>query len=136
MKIAINDRRKVFAIQEAFSKAFPYLKLEFLVKPHQVNGGHPGKFIKHNSITVGECRSLHKTGNLTITENMTVANLERRFADIYGLGVQVFRKSGKMWLETSVTGDWTLAEQNRQGEHLSGYFTGSTVKPDKDHAGS
>jgi hypothetical protein len=120
MKIAINDRRKVFAIQEAFSNAFPYLKLEFQAKPHQAEGGHSGKFIKHGSVTVGECRTVHKTGNITITESMTVADLEKRFADIYGLGVQVFRKSGKIWLETSITSDWTLSEQNKEGENLKG----------------
>jgi hypothetical protein len=33
--------------------------------------------------------------------------------------VQVFRKSGKVWLETTVTDGWTLEEQNLQGEALS-----------------
>ncbi len=134
MKIAINDHRKVFAIQEAFAKAFPYLKLEFLAKPHQAQGGHSGKFIRHNSITVGECRTQHKTGNITITENMTVADLEKRFADVYGLRVQVFRKSGKVWLETTVTSDWTLKDQNKQGESLNGYFASTAGKTDKDQA--
>ena len=50
---------------------------------------------------------------------MTVANLENDFDAIYGLAVHVFRKSGKVWLETTVTDNWTLEEQNRQGELLS-----------------
>jgi hypothetical protein len=32
---------------------------------------------------------------------------------------QVYRKSGKIWLETTVTDSWTLEEQNKQGESLS-----------------
>lgn len=51
-----------------------------------------------------------------ITPDMTVTDLEQSFNTIYGLGVQVFRKSGKIWLETTVTDGWTLEEQNRQGE--------------------
>jgi hypothetical protein len=133
MKIAINDRRKVFAIKESFAAAFPYLKLEFFAKPHQEGGKPSKKLVQHGSVTVGECRTVHDTGNITITENMTVADLEKRFVDIYGLGVQVFRKSGSVWLETSVTNDWTLREQNKQGENLSGYF--ASVKADKDHSG-
>jgi hypothetical protein len=35
--------------------------------------------------------------------------------------VQVFRQSGRVWLETTRTDDWTLAEQNKQGEELSKY---------------
>lgn len=119
MKITINDNRKIFAIQEEFSKLFPYLKLEVFSKPHTLGGGSSKKLIKHNSKTLGECRTIHNKGKITITPNMTVADLEQNFGDIYGLGVQVFRKSGKVWLETTVTDGWTLNEQNSQGESLS-----------------
>ena len=119
MKIAINDHRKIFAIQEEFNTIFPYLKLEFFSKPHSPGGASPKKLVKHNSVTLGECRTVHHKGDLTIVPDMTVIDLEQNFGNVYGLGVQVFRKSGKSWLETSVTDNWTLAEQNKQGEDLS-----------------
>jgi hypothetical protein len=119
MKIAINDHRKIFAIQEEFNTIFPYLKLEFFSKPHALGGASPKKLVKHNSATLGECRTIHQKGDLTIVPDMTVVDLEQNFGNVYGLGVQVFRKSGKSWLETTVTDNWTLAEQNRQGEELS-----------------
>lgn len=75
--------------------------------------------VKHNSKTLGECRTIHAKGHLVINAAMTVNDLEQRFSDIYGLAVQVFRKSGRVWLETTVTDGWTLAEQNEQGEELS-----------------
>lgn len=119
MKITINDRRKIFAIQEEFNSVFPYLKLEFFSKP-QKSGGAPAKSImKHSSKTLGECRTIHTKGKITIIPTMTVADLEQSFSDVYGLGIQVLRKSGKAWLETTVTDGWTLEEQNRQGEALS-----------------
>jgi len=129
MKITINDKRKIFAIQEEFSQAYPYLKLEFFSKPHSVGGGSAKKFIKHNSKTLGECRTVHNKGRITITPEMTVADLEQRFSDIYGLGVQVFRKSGKVWLETTVTDSWTLETQNLQGEALSQTFQAISPQP-------
>lgn len=119
MKLIINDNRKIFAIQEEFNKHFPYLKLEFFSKPHKPGGATAKKFVKHNSKTLGECRTIHNTGTITITPNMTVSDLEQSFADVYGLGVQVFRQSGRVWLETTVTDKWTLEEQNSQGESLS-----------------
>lgn len=119
MKITINDKRKIFAIQEEFNNAFPFLKLEFFARPHTVGGGSAKKLIKHHSKTLGECRTVHNKGNMTITPQMTVAELEQRFSDAYGLGVQVFRKSGKIWLETTVTDSWTLEQQNNEGESLS-----------------
>ena len=132
MKITINDNRKIFAVQEAFSSTFPYLKLEFFAKGHKPGGPSPKKFIKHSSKTLGECRTIHNKGSITITGAMTVTELEQRFGDVYGLGVQVFRKSGNMWLETTVTDGWTLDEQNKQGESLSTYLAANKHVSDKD----
>ncbi len=119
MKITINDRRKIFAIQEEFNAVFPYLRLEFLSKPHTSGGASARNIMKHNSKALGECRTIHNKGEITITPNMTVADMEHSFSDVYGLGIQVLRRSGKAWLETTVTDGWTLEEQNRQGEALS-----------------
>ncbi len=119
MKIEINDHRKVFAIQEEFSKHYPFLKLEFFAKPHKPGGESSKKILKPGSKTIGECRTLHNSGTMTISPTMTVVDLEQRFADVYGLGVLIFRKSGNVWLETSVTDGWTLEDQNKQGEALS-----------------
>ncbi|MBL7919921.1 MAG: hypothetical protein JNJ40_06375 [Bacteroidia bacterium] len=119
MKININDNRKIFTIQEEFNTLFPYLKIEFFSKPHKVGGASAKKLIKHNSKTLGECRTIHNNGEITITPSLTVSDLEQRFQDVYGLNVQVFRKSGKVWLETTVTDGWSLDEQNKQGEALS-----------------
>jgi hypothetical protein len=119
MLVTINDRRKISAIQEEFNSAFPYLKIEFFSKPHKINGASSKKLVKHNGKTLGECRTLHNTGKIVIKETMTVNDLEQRFSDVYGLSVQVFRKSGRVWLETTVTDGWTLEEQNHQGEALS-----------------
>lgn len=122
MKITINDHRKIFAIQEEFSSLFPYLKIEFFSKPHTSGGESSKKLIRHNSKTIGECRTSHHSGSITITSGMTVSDLEQRFQDVYGLSVQVFRKSGKSWLETTVTDNWSLDQQNKQGEELSKPF--------------
>ncbi|MGZ4034862.1 MAG: hypothetical protein ACXVNN_01130 [Bacteroidia bacterium] len=119
MKIVINDRRKIFTIQEEFNTMFPYLKLEFFSKPDKPGATSAKKFMKHPGKTLGEYRTIRNKSGITITPLMTVEDLERRFDDIYGVGVKLFRKSGKAWLETSVTDEWTLEEQNRQGESLS-----------------
>jgi len=119
MKISIDDNRKIFDIQEEFSALFPYLKIDFFSSTHKSGCASAKKFIKHGSKTLNECRSIHKKGKITITPDMTVDELEQTFDAKYGLGVQIFRKSGKVWLETTVTDSWTLKEQNKQGEELS-----------------
>jgi hypothetical protein len=119
MKIQISDNRKIMAIQDEFNRMFPYLKLEFFSKPHKPGGQSPKNLIEHNSKTLAECRVIHKEGDLVITPTMTVIDLEQSFYNNYGLSAHVFRKSGRVWLETTVTDGWTLEEQNREGEALS-----------------
>jgi hypothetical protein len=119
MKITINDHRKIHAVQEEFSTLFPYLKLEFHGKPSKKGGSFSDKIIGHSSKTLGDCRLDHKKGTITLTPNMTVADLEAVFMDVYGLSVIIYRKSGKAWLETSRTDKWTLEQQNGLGKELS-----------------
>ena len=122
MKIQISDNKTIFSIQEEFHAAFPYLKLEFFSKLHKPGAVSAKQLIRPSDKKLGDCRSIHKKGLITIRPEMTVADLEQQFGRIYGLGVQVFRRSGKAWLETTVTDGWTLKEQNQQGEALSKPF--------------
>lgn len=119
MQIAINDQRRISGIQAEFNQVFPFLKLEFFSAPHVPGGFNPKTELCARHKTLGECRQTHTTGDLVITPSMTVSELEQIFRNSYGMGVQVFRKSGKVWLETTVTDGWTLQEQNRQGKELS-----------------
>ena len=50
-----------------------------------------------------------------VKEDMKVSDFEKMFHDKFGLNVQVFRKSGNLWMQTTSTDHWTLAEQNRKG---------------------
>ncbi|HSY75378.1 MAG TPA: hypothetical protein VK890_00900 [Bacteroidia bacterium] len=127
MKIIINDHRKIFAIQKAFSEMFPFLKLEFLAKPGKVGGASPKKMLISPSKTIGQCRVVHSKGTLTILAHMTVSDLEQSFNDTFGLSVRVFRKSGKVWLETSATDMWTLEKENEIGKEMDSETAESEV---------
>ncbi|MFT5165741.1 MAG: hypothetical protein ACI8P3_000970 [Saprospiraceae bacterium] len=111
----IKDSKLIRAIQKEFNDKFPFLKIEFYEKKHAMGEGSeralkidPGKII-------AEVRSKHNTGDLSINGHLKVKTLEKHFADDYGLNVQVFRKSGDLWLQTIATDEWTLSEQNEHG---------------------
>jgi hypothetical protein len=119
MEITINDQRKIFAVQKEFSDMFPFLKLEFYSKSNKGGGPHSQELIKHISKTILASRTIHSSGNITIYSQMTVGELEQGFRDVYGLSIQVFRKSGNEWLDTKETEDWTLEKQNEEGNKLN-----------------
>jgi hypothetical protein len=112
MKIEINDHRKIFEIQKEFSEMFPFLKVDFFGKPHTVKGASPKMTPVGPSKTIGECRSTHTKGILTITPHMTVNELENELRDNFGLSTTVFHKSGTNWLE--VSSDMYSLESNNE----------------------
>lgn len=120
MKILINDDRSIHDIQDEFHNHFPFLKIEFFSRPHRIGAGSAKRLMKSNGKSIRECRAVNKNGEIQIEPNMTVSDLEQKFAEMFGLSVQVFRKSANVWLETTVTDGWTLEEQNKQGEALAG----------------
>lgn len=118
-RITINDKRSIASIQQEFHELFPYLKLEFFSRLHEPGQPSHLKFLQQPGKLLGEIRRNLTNGEIVITPEMTVSDLEQSFGKVYGLGVQVFRKSGKSWLETILTDNWTLYNQNAQGEFLS-----------------
>jgi hypothetical protein len=112
----INDSKKLKDIQTEFHQKFSCLKLEFYEGEH-ISGQpmHANKQL-NPKLTIGEVRKVNKEGDLSIAGQMKVSTLEDRFWKDYGLNVQVFRRSGNLWLQTSTTDHWTLTEQNGKGE--------------------
>ena len=115
----ITDSKRLYQVQEEFSKKFPNLKIEFYSKEHETNMGSPQKEKIDASKTIGEVRTIHKEGDLSINGHQKVSTFEQEFHDKFGLNVQVFRKSGNIWLQTTTTDDWTLADQNERGQYQS-----------------
>jgi len=119
MKLIINDQQSIEQIRNSFNKEFPFLKLEFFSKRHESGQASSLQFLIRKDVTLRECRTVNHSGEIIISPDMKVSELEQLLWTDFGLGVQVFRKSGKVWLETILTDTWTLAEQNTEGELLS-----------------
>ena len=120
MLIKIDDNNTFSNIQQRFNSVFPFLKLEFFKKKLPFLGGLSIKQpITLLDKTLTESRTISKEGAIIISPEMTISELEKNFNEIYGLSTQVLRKSGNVWLVTTVTDKWTLEEQNRQGEIIT-----------------
>jgi hypothetical protein len=112
----MSKNKTVHDVQDAFSMEYPFLKLEFY-KP--VNGSFlpMKKHLPHS--TSLEAAGLKKGGEIEVYKEMTVEELEKCFQLLFGLNVQVSRKSGILWLETTMTDKWSLQKQNEHGRQIS-----------------
>jgi hypothetical protein len=116
MKTTIKDNKTLREIQVEFNHRFPFLRLEFVSK--KLKPGTDFRDKKNSNSALANFRKTQKEGEIAFDENMTVTDLESQFLDRYGLNAQVFRRSGKLWLETTATDKWTLGYQNEQGQEL------------------
>ena len=112
----ITDHKTLKEIKTEFSQKFPYLKLEFYKGKHEAGQPSPAILQLDENLTIGSIRKVHTEGDLRISANLKVNTLEERFWKQYALNVQVFRRSGNLWLQTTTTDNWTLTEQNGKGE--------------------
>ncbi len=111
----ITDSSLLRDLQADFNLQFPYLKIEFYQGQHQAHEASAPNSRIETDHSVAIARESHQDGEFNINEGMTVNEVENLFYDYYGLNVQVFRRSGNIWLQTTSTDDWTLEEQNKKG---------------------
>jgi hypothetical protein len=119
MLIQLTADKKLKAIQEEFSKTFPYLKIEFFRDKHQEGEGSLFNKKLDISSTLIEVTGVLREGAISIVPGQTVAELEQTFQENFGLPVQVFRNSNSIWLETTETDHLTLERQNEMGKEAS-----------------
>src|SRR5690242_12815270 len=101
MQRLINGERLISEVQHDFNSAYPFLKLEFFRNGQQNEIGYVAsqKISQDRKLSDSWIRK-KDVGCLDVNDSMTVLELENAFMDEFGLGVQVFRKSGNIWLET------------------------------------
>lgn len=114
--IKIDKPVKVSEIKKVFNNQFPFLKIEFFKKKHRALQGSLKKDVITDDFTITASNDVH---DIIISEDMLVSEFENQFEEKLKLSAQVFRKSGKSWLETTFTDSWTLKKQNDEGLELS-----------------
>lgn len=119
MEIIISADKKIREIQEEFNQQFPYLKIEFFKKSHGEGEASPLSDLIDSNKTIREISSYKENKPVKINSFAKVSTFEIFFLETYGLSVQIFRKSGKKWLQTTTTDHWTLIEQNEEGKNAS-----------------
>lgn len=112
MTLQLSPDRTMGEVQADFAAAFPSLKLAFFSKPHHAFKGSAAKFlVQEKDAPLSDLSPNMKTGYLNLEPNLTVWQVEKLLEDEFALHVQVFRKSGRTWLETSRTDGLTLEQQ-------------------------
>jgi hypothetical protein len=120
MRLLISGDRSIADVQRDFNNAYPFLKLEFFRNGVTRQSRYHANLKIGNNTRLKDSWFLKKdSGHLDLSDSMTVLQLEESFIDMFGLSVQVFRKSGNVWLETTMTDNWTLKQQSDHAKEIS-----------------
>ncbi len=114
--IKVDKPVQVSEIKKKFSEQFPFLKIEFFKKKHKIDQGSLKKDIITDDFVIS---ASEKDSAIMFSENTLVSELEKQFDEKFKLSAQIFRKSGRTWLETTYTDSWSLKKQNEEGLELS-----------------
>jgi len=118
MELRIENETSVNDIQKQFNVYYPFLHLQFY-RSMQLGNHHVQRIQKaHADLPIKQLASIYGPMKLSIARDKTVAQLLTDFKAI-GLIAQVSRKSGNLWVETSLTVDWTLDRQNKEAILIS-----------------
>jgi len=117
MKILLHFNRTVEEVKEEFNNSFPYLKIVFINKK-QDGGSSQIEEVDPDRCLI-EVSGILKEGDIDIKSTDTIKEVEQRFEKQYGLPVHIFRKQKGIWMDTNVTDDLTLHEQNTWGREAS-----------------
>lgn len=121
-EIHIEQDKTIEALQLEFNAIYPFLKIEFFKEPHVAGKGTAKNKMIENTMRLNQIQKINKAGKISFSRLMTVIDMEEIFLNKFGLFVQVFRKSGNVWLETSATDSWTLDQQNEEGKSLAEHW--------------
>jgi hypothetical protein len=129
MIVEINNETTIRDVQEVFSTAYPFLKLEFFDKPHSW-GEHcvnahcydPG----FKLFTIEKRAKAPKFIRLSPWEK--TGTLEEEFKDLFGLYAQVYRRFGNKWVQTAGTDDLSLSEQDEIGKKSVEHYMDSHIE--------
>lgn len=104
-----------------FATEFPLLQLRFYKKPHDHFEGSKSRDEVSHSLSLSELNPDLNGGEIILTKEMSVDELETILEDKFGLHAQVFRKSGDIWLQTSKTDSWSLERHTQSAQQSSDY---------------
>lgn len=121
MDIIFNEDTTLAEINKAFQGHFPFLKIQFYEsKIDPIKGIEvAGDPVKNYNMSVHDLLHGRIAEGLSMNGHLKVRSFENMWHEKAGIWIQVFRKSGNIWLQTTVTDEMTLSEINRLGEEMN-----------------
>jgi hypothetical protein len=119
MVLIVENHQSLLSFQDDFHIAFPFLRIDFFLLSTLANGVYQKDPLQNRSSIFADYRDSNHSGLISFGGEITVKGLSDLFRNEFGIGIVVYRCSGRLWLAANATNQWSLDQQNREGESLS-----------------
>lgn len=119
MKLFLHSDKTIKDLNREFALGYPYLRFRFFKKPHFQGEGSKLCDEVPQCTQLIDIMGVLREEMIEINPSNTVKDVEQLFQHHIGLPVQVFRKQGDVWIETTTTDYLTLEKQNEIGREAS-----------------
>ncbi len=116
LTLKIDESKSAGDFRNEFSSAFPFLKIELFRK--STNQAEKAGTKDITPLPANQQIAKDPVA-INIDGATTVADLKSLLLKKWGIITHVYRKSGTMWIETSLTDDWSLEKQNQEAEQMN-----------------
>jgi len=127
MLIELKPDMMLKDLKKQFHNYYPQLKIEFFNQSTSADEHNSKDQMLENDILISSLTG-DREGTIEFSGEMSVRQFETLFSETFQLNVQVFRKSGIVYLETTNTDDWTLDQEHK--EALSSMMKGESAATD------
>lgn len=132
MIIKINAQTSIKQIQDAFTRRFPFLKLEFFIDANADGIFTANEMIKDHDKSIGELSKTTLTIAIDVHGSNTITELEQSFKTNFGLIVQVFHNRNHTWIVSTTSDQLTLEILNARAEEVSKPLNNETIVDPSD----
>jgi len=119
MKFYIEQETKVDELKKYFEICYPFLQIA-LHKMDEKNRVQKKKRCLHN-LFLSKLINNQNNFCIDLSPNITITALAKQFSNL-GITIEIFRKTGNTLVETLLTENWTLQQQNAEAEELNKHF--------------
>ena len=113
----ITSQKLIKEIQNEFNTLFPFLQIEFFSLLNRKSKETINKI--PNLFTLGNAHKIKELVKIEILPCTIVKDFESDFKNKFGLHAKLYRKSGNLWQEITITGTWTMKQQDKTGDEIS-----------------
>lgn len=119
MIVKIKKGNTIQQIKAAFHAQVPFLRIEFFHHSHDHGEGSPKSDMIADDIIISDISKTVIDGELIFNKEMKIEDIEDQLKKYFGLNVQIFRKMGKLWLESTTSDEWTLEKVEEMANEYS-----------------